>query len=67
MAKILLITGGAVGIGAAIALQAAEAGFAICVNYNSSGQAAETLCERISALGARIIAVRADVSVERDV
>ena len=62
-----MITGGAVGIGAAIALQAAEAGFAVCVNYNSSGQAAETLCERISALGARIIAVRADVSVERDV
>jgi len=67
MEKILLITGGAVGIGAAIALQAAEGGFAICVNYNSSWQAAETLCERISALGARIIAVRADVSVERDV
>ena len=62
-----MVTGGAVGIGAAIALQAAKAGFAICVNYNSSKQAAASLCERISALGARVIAVKADVSLERDV
>lgn len=62
-----MVTGGAVGIGAAIALQAAKAGFAICINYNSSEQAAASLCERISALGARVIAVKADVSLERDV
>jgi NAD(P)-dependent dehydrogenase (short-subunit alcohol dehydrogenase family) len=61
MKKVLLVTGGGRGIGAATARLAAERGYAVCVNYLRDA-AAEKLAKEIGG-----IAVAADVSVEADV
>lgn len=61
MKKVLLVTGGGRGIGAATARLAAERGYAVCINYLRDA-AAETLAKEIGG-----IAVAADVSVEADV
>ena len=67
MEKILLVTGGSRGIGAATARLAAQRGFAVCVNYRENRAAAEALVDELKSLGSRAIAVAADVSVEADV
>jgi NAD(P)-dependent dehydrogenase (short-subunit alcohol dehydrogenase family) len=60
--KIMLVTGGGRGIGAATALLAAERGFKVCVNYRQDRSSAESLAKKIDG-----IAVRADVSNESEV
>ena len=62
MKKVLLVTGGGRGIGAATARLAAERGFAVCVNYRQGKDAAVSLAKEIKG-----IAVQADVSQEADV
>jgi glucose 1-dehydrogenase len=62
-----LVTGGARGIGRAVALAFGEAGADVMVNYRSNAGEAEHLAEQIRACGVRSIAHRADVSSERDV
>ena len=62
MKKVLLVTGGGRGIGAATARLAAERGYAVCINYRSDKASAEKLAKEIGGL-----AVAADVSVEADV
>ncbi len=62
--KILVVTGGGRGIGAATALLAAQRGYAVCVNYLRNGEAAEKLARHI---GETAIAVQADVASEADV
>lgn len=64
MPRVLIVTGGARGIGAAIARQAATAGYAVCVNYLHHADAAHALCEDIAAAGGVAIAVQADVTQE---
>ena len=64
MDKVMVITGGARGIGAATARLAAKAGYAVCVNYVRNAAAAEALAKEI---GGRAIAVAGDVAVEADV
>src|SRR6185369_12439785 len=54
MAKVLLITGGGRGIGAATARLAAKQGYAACVNYLKDRDAAEALVKEI---GGKAIAV----------
>jgi len=63
---ICLITGGSRGIGAACAIQAANAGFTVCFSYASNSDAAQTVIGEIEASGAKAIAVQADVSREED-
>jgi NAD(P)-dependent dehydrogenase (short-subunit alcohol dehydrogenase family) len=63
----IIITGASRGIGAATALLAADAGFAVCVNYRQDGDAAAAVVSRIQDDGHRAIAVAADVSDENDV
>ena len=65
--KILLVTGGSRGIGAAICLRAARAGYDVAVNYQNRLEDAEAVVRDVRALGARAIAVQADVSLEADV
>ena len=65
--RIVLVTGGSRGIGAATALLAAERGYAVCVNYAHNRAAADGVVERIRSAGARAMAVQADVAVEADV
>ena len=67
MDKVLLITGGSRGIGAATALLAAEEGYTVCINYVQNEMAALKVTEQIKAKGGKAIAVAADVSVEADV
>lgn len=67
MAPVVLITGGSRGIGAAVAYQAAQAGYDVVITYQSEQAPAERVCAQITAQGRRAIALRADVSRESDV
>lgn len=62
MSKILLVTGGASGIGAAVARLAAERGFSVAINYRSRREQADALVTELRALGSRAVAIAADVS-----
>ena len=63
MNKVVLITGGACGIGRAIALELAKNHYDIVINYLTSRQAAEALKEQIiHEYGVRCLAVCADIS-----
>ena len=59
------LVAGARRIGAAVALRIAASGADVAVSYRSSRTAAEQLCERIRAAGARTAAIRADLSTEQ--
>jgi len=61
MEAVLLVTGASRGIGAAIALAGARAGYRVCINYNRSKSAAEELAARIAKEGWHAIAAQADV------
>ncbi|AWO01101.1 short chain dehydrogenase [Chitinophaga alhagiae] len=65
--KIILITGASRGIGAATALLAAEAGYAVAVNYCSNAAAAAQVVEKIRAAGGTAAAIQADISREEEV
>lgn len=62
MRKIILITGGSRGIGAATARLAAERGYDVAVNYTRDGTAAESVVADVRKCGARAVAIKADVS-----
>lgn len=65
--KVMIVTGGSRGIGAAVAQLAARRGYAVCVNYRSRADAAEEVVRAIQADGGRAIAVAADVADEAQV
>ena len=67
MKRVVLITGAAGGIGGAIALELAENGYDIAVNYLHSQEKAFELKRKIEDLGVRCTAVQADVSKEEEV
>jgi len=67
MNKVLVITGGSRGIGAATALLAATRGYDVCINYHKNQAAADAVVCEIKANGGKAIAVAADVSLESDV
>ncbi|MCW8194118.1 SDR family oxidoreductase [Proteobacteria bacterium 005FR1] len=65
--KIILITGGSRGIGAATARAAAAEGYAVCISFLRNEQAANGIVRQIVDAGGRAMAVRADVGSESDV
>ena len=67
MSKIILITGGNRGIGAATAHLAAQRGYTVCITYLHNQAAAESVIADITATGGRAFAIAADVSVENEV
>jgi len=67
LSKVLIITGGSRGIGAAVALLAASQGYAVAVNYTANSLAADEVVRHIRASGGTAITVQADVAVEADV
>lgn len=67
MNKVLVITGGSRGIGAATALLAADRGYTVCINYQKNQTAADAIVGEIKEKGGNAIAVAADVSLESDV
>ena len=60
--KVLLVTGGGRGIGAATCRLAARQGYRVAVNYLGNSEAAEALVAHIARAGGRAVAIRADVS-----
>ena len=67
MNKVIIITGGSRGIGAATAQLAAKRGYAVCVNYIRNRAAADAVVSTIERAGGQAIAVAADVASESDV
>ena len=67
MSKVVLITGGSRGIGAATALLAAQQGYAVAVNYSANSLAADEVVRLIRADGGQAITVQGDVAREADV
>lgn len=67
MSKVVLITGGSRGIGAACALLAARRGWAVAVNYTSNSLAADEVVRQIRQAGGQAITVQADVADEAQV
>lgn len=66
-AKVVLITGGSRGIGAACALLAAKQGYKVCVNFASNENAALSVVSEIEKNGGTAIAVKGDVANEADI
>lgn len=67
MKKVLIVTGGSRGIGAATVKLAATQGYAVCVNYLHNQQAADAVVAEIHALGGIAIAMQADLAVEAQI
>ena len=65
--KVLLVTGGSRGIGAAVATIAASRGWRVAVNYAENEAAASALVRDIAEAGGEAVAIKADVGVEGDV
>ena len=65
--RVALVTGGSRGIGRAISRALALSGHDVVVNYSASGDAANEVVTEIEDLGAKAIAVQADVSDESSV
>src|SRR6266700_2466244 len=64
---VMIVTGGARGIGAATAKLASARGYAVCVNYHHSRDAAEKLVRDIASKGGQAMAIQADISSEASV
>ena len=67
MRKVLLVTGGSRGIGAATSILAAQKGWAVAVNYTSNAQAADDVVAQIKKAGGEAMSVQADVANEAQV
>jgi len=65
--KVAVVTGASKGIGAGIAKALAKAGAAVVVNYASSRDGADRVVADIEANGGRALAVKGDVTKEKDV
>lgn len=66
MTRVLIVTGGSGGIGAATARRAAGEGYSVVVNYNAGRNPAEAVVADIEQDGGRAIAVQADISTESE-
>jgi NAD(P)-dependent dehydrogenase (short-subunit alcohol dehydrogenase family) len=62
-----IVTGASRGIGAATAKALATAGYNVAVNYANGEAAASRVVDQLTALGAKAIAIRGDVSSETDI
>jgi NAD(P)-dependent dehydrogenase (short-subunit alcohol dehydrogenase family) len=64
--KIVLVTGGSRGIGAAVALGAAKQGYAVAISFQSNETAANDVIAKAKEHGSDAIAIKADTSSEQD-
>lgn len=63
----VVVTGGSRGIGAAVCLAAARAGWDVVVDHVQDDAAADDVVRRVTDAGGRAVAVRADVRLATDV
>jgi 3-oxoacyl-[acyl-carrier protein] reductase len=64
--KAAIVTGGSLGIGTAIALDIAQEGCNVAINYRRHDTEAKKVVEEITALGCKGMAIQADVSSHAD-
>ncbi len=62
MTRVVLVTGGSRGIGAAVCRLAAREGWDVAVNYSGRAEAAETVARFVREAGRRAVALRADIA-----
>lgn len=67
MTKVMLVTGGSRGIGAATARLAAREGYDVTVNYARNAEAAASVVAEIEKAGRRAVAIQADMGIPEDV
>jgi NAD(P)-dependent dehydrogenase (short-subunit alcohol dehydrogenase family) len=67
MKKVMLVTGGSRGIGAATARLAATKGYAVCISYVSNEAAAQKVVADITQSGGEALAVQANVALAADI
>lgn len=65
--RILLVTGGSRGIGAASARAAARAGYKVAINYVNDAKAADALAKEIQKAGGAAVPIKADVAREDEI
>ncbi len=65
--KVLIVTGGSRGIGAATCRLAGQRGYAVVVNYRSDASAAASVVADIETAGGKAVAMQADVAREAEV
>jgi len=65
--KVVVVTGGSRGIGAAISKLTAHKGYRVCVNYKNNESIANDVVKEILNSGGSAIAVQADISNEKEV
>lgn len=64
MAKVLLVSGGSRGIGAAICRLGARDGYDVAVNYAGRAEAAEAVAAEVRAAGRRAVTIQGDIADE---
>jgi NAD(P)-dependent dehydrogenase (short-subunit alcohol dehydrogenase family) len=67
MKKVVIVTGGGRGIGAATAKLLAKQGYQVCVNYRVNAERAQAIVAEIMTAGGQAFSVQADVTCESDV
>lgn len=64
--KVAIVTGSAMGLGAAVAQKLAARGCNVVINYSKSRSEAETVAESCAAAGVETLLVQADISKDAD-
>lgn len=65
--KVAIVTGGSLGIGAAIVRRLAREGYAVTLDYHTHNDAANGIAQEINTGGGRALVVQADISSVRDI
>lgn len=65
--KTILVTGSGKGLGSAIAIEAAKAGYNVIVHYRSNKEAAEKVFEQVKATGCECMCLYADLGEQEDI